>query len=253
MDGGRADGIMKGYRVVLCRAEGSVNVGSCCRAMKAMGVTGLVLADCPVHDPVTVRTHALSAFDLFESAVRTPTLAGALEGFPLAVGFSRRTGRKRKSTVPVQRLAAELVGRDRLGVALVFGNERDGLSEEELDLCDLASSIPCSGLFPSLNLSHAVQLACWELRRAALGAGGPRDGGEDGVPAGREAYARAAALIADGLQDAGFYKIAGRAESERFLREVAARAALTREELERFAALFTKLSALDRHRRGDYS
>ena len=232
--------IVTGAAVILSRAEGASNVGAACRALKTMGLSRLVLAACPEFDATVVRTAALSAFDVYEAAVRHVDLAAALAPFPLAVGFSRRVGRRRKDSVPVQDLAAAIGGR--VGVALVFGNERDGLSDAELALCDLACRIPASAGFPSLNLSHAVQLACWELRRAGI-AGRP-DPAYAGA-ASREAVRGAASAIADRLQAAGFFKITGRRDAELFLAETAARAGFTAAELDRFRALFFKLSALD--------
>jgi len=210
--------------VVLCRVEGSINVGSACRAMKAMGITRLVLAACPVYDDVAVRTHALQAWDVFAAAERYATLQSALAGFSLAAGFTRRVGQRRKENVALESFAAMLAGRGGAPAALVFGNERDGLSDAELALCDEAVGIASSALFPSLNLSHAVQIACWEVRKALL-AGQP--GAVARIAAPRSSTQKAAMDMADALQAAGFYKIAGRAEAESFIRSVAARAALS--------------------------
>jgi TrmH family RNA methyltransferase len=227
--------------VVLCRVEGAMNVGATCRAMKTMGLTRLVLADCPIHDETTVRTHALQAFDVFSSAEHHTTLREALSPFSSVAGFTRRTGQWRKDNIGVQDYAARLAGRSETQVALVFGNERDGLSDAELSQCDEAVSLDTSGLFPSLNLSHAVQIACWEVRKALSGsslAAGVR------VCANHAATESAARQMADALQSAGFFKIAGRPEAEIFLRSIAARAALSDAELARFTAFFVKLGAV---------
>lgn len=248
---------MDNYVAVLCRAEGAVNVGASCRALLSMGVTELRLADCPGLDPDTVRTYALGAFPLYERAGRFESLKDALADLSLAAGLSRRLGRRRKESVDIRRFAEEAAARPgRIG--LVFGNERDGLSDDELGLCDLAAHIPSSELFPSLNLSHAVQLCFWELRRAWLAGATAASGGEGtsaaARPAGREEAEGAARRIADALQDAGFYKIAGREDQERFLAGVAARAALSPAELARLEGIFTKYAALSRDalsRRGD--
>lgn len=241
---------MDNYVAVLCRAEGAVNVGASCRALFSMGVTELRLAACPGYDPDTVKTYALGAFPLYERAGRFESLKDALADLSLAAGLSRRLGRRRKESVDIRRFAAEAAARPgRIG--LVFGNERDGLSDDELGLCDLAAHIPSSELFPSLNLSHAVQLCFWELRRAGLaGASAAESDGPAAAgaarPAAREEAEAAARRIADALQEAGFYKIAGREDQERFLAGVAARAALSAAELARFEGIFTKYAALSR-------
>lgn len=224
-------------------------MGAACRALLSMGVTELRLADCADFDPDTVKTYALGAFSLFERAGRFESLKDALADLSLAAGLSRRLGRRRKESVDVRRFAEEAAARPgRTG--LVFGNERDGLSDDELALCDLAAHIPSSELFPSLNLSHAVQLCFWELRRAWLdGASAAESSGPPATaarPAGRDEAEGAARRIADALHGAGFYKIAGREDQERFLAGVAARAALSPAELTRFEGIFTKFAALSR-------
>ncbi len=231
---------LEGVAVVLCRVEGSINVGAACRAMKAMGVTRLLLVDCPEFDLVAVRTHALLAYDVFEAAERFGSLREALSGFSLAAGFTRRVGQRRKENVAVEAFAAALAERAGAATALVFGNERDGLSDGELSLCDEAVSIATSELFPSLNLSHAVQIACWEIRKSVS----HPVSAEQRAVAPRSSIERAAGEMANALQAAGFYKIAGRPEAETFLRSIAARAALSDTELERFSSMFVKLGAL---------
>lgn len=231
---------LQGIAIVLCRVEGSMNVGASCRAMKAMGITRLVLADCPPHDEVLVKTHALQAFDVYEAAEYHTSLRDALAGFSLAAGFTRRTGHKRKENLPVESFAGSLSERVGTAIALVFGNERDGLSDAELSLCDEAVGIASSSLFPSLNLSHAVQIACWEVRKSLC-----RNFFAEGrTPASRAATEHAVLQIMESLQTAGFYKIAGRPEAETFLRSMANRASLSETELERFASFFIKMGAL---------
>lgn len=240
MDESRLDRVS----VVLCGVEGPLNVGAACRAMKTMGMARLALAACPEYDTVEVRTHALHAFDLYEGAERYPTLGAALAGASLAAGFTRRTGRRRKEPLRVDEFAAWLAAAPARDVALVFGNERSGLSAAELDLCDLSVAIPASEAFPSLNLSHAVQLACWELRRSLLPAAitGPS------VAASRARLEAEARGMADALQEAGLYRLAGRDDAEAFLRSVLARAGLGEGELERIVSVTRRLAALSRKR-----
>jgi tRNA/rRNA methyltransferase len=230
--------------VVLCRVEGAMNVGAACRAMKSMGMTSLVFAACPEYDEVEVRTHALHAFDVYQTAARYADLGAALSGFSYAAGLTRRKGKRRKESLAVDSFAVSLAASGKQASALVFGNERDGLSDAELALCDDAVSIPSSELFPSLNLSHAVQIACWELRKAftGLSSGGVED--VEPRPALRDSSSAGAAGIADALAGAGFFKIAGRPEIEVFIRSIIARAGLSEAELGRFVTLFTKLGAM---------
>lgn len=227
--------------VVLCRVEGAINVGAACRAMKTMGFSRLALASCPAYDETDVRMHALHAFDVYEAAARYQTLAAALEGHALVAGFTRRTGQRRKESVAVDDFARSLSARPGGTVAFVFGNERDGLSDAELALCDEAVSIPTSPLFPSLNLSHAVQIACWEARKslaqdAVLAASRP--------VATRGRIDEAAEAMVAALHSAGMFKMAGGPEAVAFVRSVVARAGLSEPELDRFSDLFYTVSGI---------
>jgi len=238
---------LSSYLVVLSRAQEAGNVGAACRAMKTMGLSRLALAACPGYDEEQVRSMAVHAFDLYESALRFPDLGSALAEASLAAGFTRRRGERRKSfSVSVADFAARLAGRPASGtVALVFGNERTGLTDEELSLCSLAVHIPSSEAFPSLNLAQAVQIACYELRSAALGG---RDGSAE--PASRSLVDESVARMGAELRSLGFFKIAGGRRLEDFLRDTAERAAYTPGELDYLEAIFSKAAGLARKAAG---
>jgi len=239
------------FAVVLCRAEGSSNVGAVCRAMKTMGFGRLILADCPEHELDTVHASAVHAFDLYESAERHTSLASALSGLTLAAGFTRRMGRYRKKAVEAGPFASDCLHRSGGAIALVFGNERDGLSAAELDLCDEAVFIPTSEAFPSLNLSHAVQLACWELRKALI-QGDPSYNDEHGkhgrVPALRGRITEEVEIICARLEGSGFFKIGGRQDAVVMLNSILARSGATEQEVRQFRNMFFKLAVLDSDR-----
>ncbi|MCX7023604.1 MAG: RNA methyltransferase [Spirochaetes bacterium] len=222
------------FTVVLCGAGESGNIGSVCRAMKTMGFSRLSLAACGPIDEERVRMLSVHAFDLYERSARFDTLAAALGDADLVAGFTRRRGRRRKDdSSPVDRFATDAWARPPGNIALVFGNERSGLSRDELEACDVAVHIPTSDDFPSLNLSHAVQLACWELARTAPGAARP--GSTTLAP--RSEIDAAVSRITGRMASVGCFKIAGRPEAEVLLRSIIARAATSRPELERLEAL----------------
>jgi len=235
------------FAVLLCRAEEGGNVGSVCRAMKTMGLSRLILAGCPDYSEDRVRMMAVHAFDVFEKAERFGDLESALAGFSLSGGFTRRRGERRKAfSLSVQDFAGLAQNRpvgqggDPSGaVALVFGNERTGLTEGELALCSLAAHIPSSASFPSLNLSQAVQIACYELRRQAIGS---RDSGP--VPVTRAAVDESVARIAEHLRKVGFFKITRDRDLCAFLRDTAERAAYTASELRYFESIFRKAAGM---------
>ncbi|HAP55020.1 hypothetical protein SDC9_16183 [bioreactor metagenome] len=186
--------------VVLCRVKESGNVGSICRAMKTMGFTKLVLSNCPDYDEALVRTMAVHASDIFENAQRYADLEDALSAYSLSAGFTRRSGARRKaasiSARDFARGAAGLPVPDapfiqrNQSIAMVFGNERDGLSDHELSLCSLAVHIPSSDKFPSLNVAQAVQVACYEFFTSGIEAGNIR--AESKKPAAQSQVAPAA-------------------------------------------------------------
>lgn len=228
------------YVVVLCRAEEAGNVGSACRAMKTMGLSRLVLAGCPDFDEARVRTLAVHAADLYESALRVPGLPEALAPISLSAGFTRRRGERRKSfSMDAESFARQAWKRPGGDVALVFGNEKSGLSAEELELCSLAVHIPSSELFPSLNLAQAVQIACYELRRAALE-------GRTGSyrPVARAEVEASVARACERLRDLGFFRLNQGEELRDLLRDTAERAALSPSELRYLEAFIHKMAGL---------
>jgi TrmH family RNA methyltransferase len=228
------------FYVVLCRAEEAGNVGSACRAMKTMGLTRLVLADCPAFDERKVRTMAVHAADLYENARRFPSLSEALASSSLSAGFTRRRGERRKDfSEDAETFARAAWARGAGDVALVFGNEKSGLSDDELDLCSLAVHIPSSEIFPSLNLAQAVQIACYELRKAALG-------GLTGsyTPARRAEIEPAVSRVVDRLGQIGFFRLNQGEELRELLRDTAERAALSPAEVRYLEAFIRKTAAL---------
>jgi tRNA/rRNA methyltransferase/tRNA (cytidine32/uridine32-2'-O)-methyltransferase len=157
--------------------------------------------------------------------------------------------------------------------ALAFGNERSGLDDGELALCNIASHIPVSGAFPSLNLSHAVQIYGYELFRAlgpevpgVLKADGSREpgipdpaappagetlSGEGAapvkgawVPMDRGGVEALTASIAGNLEKLGFYRHPGREMQVRFIRDLISRAALSGREGDYLGDIFAKAARL---------
>ena len=153
-------------RIILVGTTHPGNIGSSARAMKAMGVTNLHLVN-PQGFPSAVATaQASGADDLLSRAVVHGSLDQALIGCSTVYGT---TGRARHIGWPTlgPRLAANEI-RQKLQqddtVAIVFGPERSGLSNEELDRCKCAIWIPTAANFRSLNLAQAVQILAYELR-----------------------------------------------------------------------------------------
>jgi tRNA/rRNA methyltransferase/tRNA (cytidine32/uridine32-2'-O)-methyltransferase len=213
---------------ILARPSEPGNVGAACRAMKNMGLRQLRLAapELPAlsEDKEKLLSRAVHAVDIWEESKHFDSLAAALADCAVSVGTSRRRGRRRKSSTLTPRELAEFL-KDKNGkAAIVFGNERTGLNREELELCNMASHIPVDPEFPSINLSHAVQIYAYELYqtleppcRAVPGQWVPMAAGEIDTLVKNITYS---------LASIGFYKHPGREEQERFLRDLMARAGL---------------------------
>jgi tRNA/rRNA methyltransferase len=157
-------------RVVLSRTSHPGNIGSAARAMKTMGFSRLVLVDPQCERDAQAAALAAGADDILTSAQVVPRLADALSGVMLALALTAR--RRDLATEPLwaRQGACELAGVVAHGgeVALVFGNETSGLSNEELAQCGRWAMIPANPDYSSLNLAAAVQLLCYELRLALL-------------------------------------------------------------------------------------
>jgi tRNA/rRNA methyltransferase len=153
---------LSAIRVVLSRTSHPGNIGAAARAMKTMGLGDLVLVE-PRHFPDPGATAmAAGAADVLASARVVGSLAAALADRTLAVGFSARGRDLSHPPAALRSLVPELLEAGAC-VALVFGNETSGLTNEELALCQRFASIPANPDYSSLNLAAAVQIACYEL------------------------------------------------------------------------------------------
>ena len=156
-------------RIVLSRTSHPGNIGAVARAMKTMGLSRLTLVS-PKHfpDPEAV-SRAVGADDLLESSRVCSSLDEALAGTVFAVAISARHRSIGPAPRQARAAAPEILEACAAGeVALVFGNETAGLSNDEVQRCQRTVFIPANPDFSSLNLGAAVQLLCYELRLAAF-------------------------------------------------------------------------------------
>jgi tRNA/rRNA methyltransferase len=215
--------------------------------MKVMGLSRLVLAAGRDYDEDRVATMAVHAFDVYQAATRHEDLASALASTSFSAGFTRRRGERRKTfSLSVDGFMEKALGRPPGGdIALVFGNERSGLSGEELSLCSVAVHIPTSEAFPSLNLAQAVQVAAWELRRQAeAGRWPPAPASASEASVLRSDVDASVERAAGRLAELGFFKLNQGEELREFLRDLAERAALSSSELRYFESFIHKMAAL---------
>ncbi|HEY7775795.1 MAG TPA: tRNA (cytosine(32)/uridine(32)-2'-O)-methyltransferase TrmJ [Kineobactrum sp.] len=152
-------------RIVLVNTSHPGNIGAVARAMKNMGLAQLYLV-APRQFPDEQATwRAAGALDLLEQAVVCDTLEEAIGDCQFVVGTSARERRIPWPLLDPRQCATHIASASsREQVAVVFGREDRGLTNEELQLCNLHLNIPSDSAYSSLNLAMAVQIVCYELR-----------------------------------------------------------------------------------------
>jgi len=164
---------LKNVRVVLVNTSHAGNIGATARAMKNMELSQLYLVSPENFPSADATSRASGAGDVLAGATVCDTLDQALEGCIWVVGSTARSRKIDWPTTTPRAIAPEVVSRADSGVvALVFGRERIGLTNEEVDKCHSLVSIPCSESFSSLNIASAVQVLAYETHLAALAASG---------------------------------------------------------------------------------
>ena len=226
---------MESTRFVLIRTSHAGNIGAAARAMKVMGFDDLVLvaprfADVLCHEEAVAM--AMGAADILARARVVNTLAEALDGVDFACATAMTPRDFGPPTHEPRALFAELAVREAPPrLALVFGSERYGMSNEDVYRCHAVLSIPTHPDYGSLNLAQAVQLLAYDLRQALGGFGvQPR------TPDANLADARAVQGLLDHLQvaltDIGYLDPAAPRKLMPRLNQLFNRAGLTNEEVQ---------------------
>jgi tRNA (cytidine32/uridine32-2'-O)-methyltransferase len=160
---------LNSIRIVLVATSHPGNIGSTARAMKTMGINSLYLVTPKSFPDYKAKEMAAGADDILDNAVVTDTLEEALVGCHLILATSARP---RGLSLPglIPSASGELVSTqsDTTQVALVFGREHAGLTNEELLKCHYHVHIPSDPEYSSLNLSQAVQIMAYEMRMNLL-------------------------------------------------------------------------------------
>lgn len=161
--------LLSNVRIVLVNTSDCRNIGSAARAMKTMGLSELILVD-PIEMPNgQAQALAAGATDVLKNAKVVSTLAEAISDCGLVVGTSARS-----RTLPWPMLEPRGCGEKlveeahNFPVALVFGRESSGLTNDELQLCHFHVQIPANPDYSSLNLAMAVQTLSYEVRTSFL-------------------------------------------------------------------------------------
>lgn len=150
--------------IVLCRPQFAGNVGAAARCGKNMGIDRLVVVGNPNLDPDEMYRRATHvAAEVIDGIRHVDHLEAALADFQYVVGTTARLGSARGPVVSPREMAEKVAAVSQENrVALLFGPEDAGLTNDELRFCHLVVNIPTAE-FKSLNLSHAVMILCYEI------------------------------------------------------------------------------------------
>ncbi len=266
--------------IVLDHPDESRNIGAACRAMANNDISELRIVG-KKEDYYIEHIHVLAihAGGIFDKARFFNSITEATADCSVCAGTTRRRGKKRgKLLLPEEfaDMADDITGApvvsirpdghsttaDPYGghstsgstcgehsttggkVAVIFGNERTGLTDEQLDQCNLGVTIPSSDNFGSLNLSHAVQIMSYHLFRKNLASSHEAYRGY--TPLTLERVDRTVQTITDNMQKIGFFKMPGREDMENFWRSILSRASLSEGEAQYLEKTFSKMAGLAR-------
>jgi len=170
-------------RVVLINTTHPGNIGATARAMKVMGLMQLHLVTPKTFPDADATAMASGADDLLQNAVLHENLASALDGCSLVLGTSARLRSLSMPQMDVRKAAeSALAEQDDQDIAILFGRERYGLTNAEIQRCHQLVHIDTNPQYGSLNLAQAVQVLGYELRMSAIGDVGATIPPTDWVP-----------------------------------------------------------------------
>lgn len=244
-------------RIVLVGTQHPGNIGAAARALKTMGLSRLVLVAPEQAPGDEALRRAAGADDVLAAAPVVATLAEAVADCHYVLGCTARSRRVQLEEFAPREAGAAAVRQAAEGgeVALVFGRERTGLSNEELQLCRATVHIPANPEYSSLNLAAAVQVLAYELRLAllALAPGAVGDAAErhsDEAPASHAHLEGFFAQLGDTLDAIDFHKGRTPDSAMRKLRRLFHKADLNEQEVRLLRGILADAQRMARLARG---
>ncbi len=183
-------------RIVLVETSHPGNIGGAARAMKTMGLSQLWLVRPARFPDPQAEWRAAGALDVLDRAIVVDSLDQAIGDCSLVVGTSTRSRRIPWPIATANTFAQQFASEPARAVALLFGRETSGLTNDELQRCHLHLQIPANPAYSSLNVAMAVQVVCYELFQAQLGRD---DAGHDTA---KDHWDREPATVAGGRESA---------------------------------------------------
>ena len=163
--------LRKSVTFILVGTSHPGNIGASARAIKTMGFSRMILVSPKEFPSETAFFRAKAATDVLEKIEIFPNLKSAISDFELVIGTSARNRKVPWPMINSKKAAQQIIAITKRGkqkIALVFGREDRGLTNEELGLCNLHVHIPASKDYSSLNLAQAVQIIAYEIRMQSL-------------------------------------------------------------------------------------
>lgn len=223
-------------RIVLVGTQHPGNIGAAARALKTMGLSRLVLVAPENYPTDEAFRRAAGADDVLAEAAVVGTLAEAVADCRFVLGCTARSRRVALEELMPRQAAERVIARAGEGeTALVFGRERTGLTNEELQLCHASVHIPANPEYSSLNLAAAVQVLAYELRLALLAleptvAAAAAEAGRD-APASHAQLEGFFGQLGSTLDDVDFHKGRAPDSAMRKLRRLFLRADMSEQEV----------------------
>ncbi len=263
--------------IILDHPDEPRNIGAACRAMANNDIK--TLRSVGKKDDYTaaalehIKVLAIHASYIFDNVEFFDSINDATKDCCFSAGTTRRFGKKRgKLLLPEEfaKMASETTDSEQSNqiaktkefsknntdyatngakVAVIFGNERTGLTDDQLEQCTLGVTIPSSDEFGSLNLSHAVQILCYHLYRQKLSEKNPNYRGY--TPLSLQRIDKSVEIITDNLKEIGFFKMPGREDMENFWRSILSRASLSEGEAQYLEKIFVKAAGLCKKQNND--
>ena len=141
------------------------NVGAAARAIKTMGFTSLRLVNTKAHLKKEAKWLAHASNEILDSAHEFTNLKEATQDIDLIIGTSSKKRRVNEDIIPSNKINELIKAKSGTikNLAIVFGREESGLTNDELKLCDIVTSVPMKTTYPSLNLSQSVMIYAYTL------------------------------------------------------------------------------------------
>jgi tRNA (cytidine32/uridine32-2'-O)-methyltransferase len=158
--------LLKNIRIVLINTSHPGNIGAAARAMKNMGLSKLYLVGPKDFPSLEAIRRSAGAVDILDDAVVVADLNQAISGCVWVAGTSARLRTIEWPVLEPDECAVQALEHIEQGeIAIVFGRENNGLSNEEMEKCNVLLHIPTNPEYSSLNIAAAVQVVCYEFRR----------------------------------------------------------------------------------------